>query len=132
MTDKEFLRICHLGVDMGVIFSRSPMHDFTKDAFDLIRAKGHKIHIITDRSFGNDSRKNTLDWLDRHMLHYDYITFTAAKSEVGVDVHVDDKPENFHDMNEAGIPTMLLTRPWNQHVDTDQRVFDLLHYAEIV
>src|SRR5690606_31634082 len=42
--DSEFVEICNQGVDMGIIFSKSPMHRFTKDAFDLIKAKGHEIH----------------------------------------------------------------------------------------
>lgn len=133
MDDKEFVNICDQGVDRGIIFSRSPMHMFTKDAFDLIKAKGHEIHIVTDRSFGSKSEQNTLDWLDRNLLHYDYITFTADKTSVPeLDVMVDDKPENFEALNNAGILTYMLTRPWNKHVDTDQRVLDLLHYAEIV
>lgn len=130
----EFLEHCHAGVDQGVVFSHGDPFSGVQEAFMRIKASGHTIHIVTDRSFGSPgaSATATLKWLDQHGLAFDSITFASDKTIANVDVMVDDKAENYHALTDAGVDTWLLTRAWNKHVDTNRRVLDLLHFSEVI
>lgn len=129
-----FLSLCHDGVDAGVIFSYGEPYPNTAEAFAWIKAAGHSIHIVTDRSFGANgaSEAATRAWLDCHGLPFDSLTFSPDKTIVRLDVMVDDKPENYAALTAAGVDAWLLTRPWNKHVEGAQRVLDLLHFAEVI
>lgn len=37
-------------------------------------------------------------------------------TELGVDLFVDDKPETYDELNEAGLTTLLYDRPWNRRI----------------
>lgn len=130
-----FLDAFHAGVDAGVIFSHGDPHPNVAEAFARIKAAGHSIHIVTDRSMGQPgaSEAATAAWLARHGLTFDSLTFTADKTAVRLDVMVDDKLANYYALEAAGVDAWLLTRAWNQH-DTapTQRVLDLLHFAEVI
>lgn len=132
---QQFLAFCHQGVDAGVVFSHGFPLAGTRDAFGMLKAAGHTVHIITDRSFGTNGRSEgaTRAWLDRHHLPYDSLTFAHDKTIVGVEVMVDDKLENYDAMESAGVETYLLKRPWNRAGQPSRRsVLDLLHYAEVI
>ncbi|GAB3863265.1 5'-nucleotidase [Nocardioides maradonensis] len=130
----EFKQLCHDGVNAGVIFTHGDPFPGVHEAFSRIRVAGHTIHIVTDRSFGRPgaAAAATIDWLARHDLSFDSITFTADKTVAGVDAMVDDKPENYAALRDAGVDAHLLTRPWNQHIPGAQRVLDLLHFSEVI
>lgn len=129
-----FLDVCHDGVDAGIIFTHGEPYPNTAEAFHRIKAAGHTIHVITDRSFGKGgaSEAATRAWLDCHGLPFDSLTFSADKTIVRIDAMVDDKPSNYEALEAAGVDAYLLTRPWNQHVPNARRVLDLLHFAEVV
>lgn len=134
ITLPEFLTHCHRGVEAGIIFTHGDPYPNTREAFQWIKAAGHTIHIVTDRSFGKAgaSESATRAWLDQHDLPFDSLTFTADKTCVKLDAMVDDKPENYAALDAAGVDVHLLTRPWNQHVEGARRVLDLLHFAEVI
>lgn len=129
-----FVEHCHAGVDAGYIFTIGDPLPRVHEAFHWIKAAGHSIHVVTDRSFGQAgaSQAATIDWLTRHDLPFDHITFTADKTVANLDVMVDDKPSNYEALCAAGVDAYLLTRPWNQHVADAARVLDLLHFAEVI
>jgi 5'(3')-deoxyribonucleotidase len=131
---KGFLSACHAGVDDGIIFAAGEPFTNVREAFELIKANGHTIHIVTDRTFGKPgaSAAATIGWLARHDLPYDSITFSADKTVAQLDVMVDDKPSNYEALRAAGVDAYLLTRAWNSHVSEAQRVDDLLHFAEVI
>ncbi|MFK5691265.1 hypothetical protein ACI3EY_16530 [Ornithinimicrobium sp. LYQ92] len=132
---REFLDICHAGVDAGIIFTHGDPFPGTREAFERIKDAGHTIHIVTDRSFGKAgaSVAATGAWLHRHDLPFDSLTFSADKTVVKLDAMVDDKLTNFRDLDHAGVPTWLYDRPWN-HTPTEwlPRVATLNDYAEAV
>lgn len=130
----QFISVCNAGVNAGVIFTHGDPHPGTKAALDLIIHAGHSIHIITDRSFGKQgaSEEATLAWLDKHDLPYHTITFTADKTSVHVDHMVDDKPENYAALRQAGVDVWLFSRPWNDNVLGAKRVYSLIQYAGVV
>lgn len=134
---EEFLDHCHAGVDAGFVFRHGRPFPGVLEAFQRIRAAGHTIHIVTDRSFGTvagGSQAATSEWLQAHGLFYDSLTFTADKTIVCVDTMVDDKLANYDALKAVGVAVYLLTRPWNKTSEPDERhrVLDLLHYAEVV
>lgn len=130
----EFLNLFNRGVDAGVIFAHGQPYANTQEAFKWIKAAGHTIHIVTDRSMGRPgaSEKATRVWLDKYDMPFDSLTFSADKTVVNLDVMVDDKPSNYEALRAAGVDARLLTRPWNQHVPDARRVRDLLHFAEVI
>jgi len=130
----EFLEICHSGVDAGIIFSDGAPYPGVQDAFAMIKANGHSIHIVTDRSFGSQgaSEAATRAWLDRYSLPFDSLTFTADKTAVRLDYMVDDKLANYDALDAAGVDVRLLKRAWNQDDQPRRRVLNLLHFAEVV
>lgn len=129
---EEFIQHCNDGVDAGIIFRRGKPFPGAREAFDLLRAAGHTLHIVTDRSFGKSSEYNTRGWLDEYGLKFDSLTFTRDKTCVRLDTMVDDKIENYDALDEEGVAVYLLTRPWNEREDTRHRVSDILEYAELI
>lgn len=133
-----FLENCHLLADMGHLFSADPLPGAV-DAWRRLVDAGHTIHIGTDRSFGRigapgqASRDATVKWLLRHRFPFHSITFTADKTELDVDVWVEDKPENFHALWDAGTVCYLVDKTWNRHVETlHHRVADVGEFADRV
>jgi hypothetical protein len=43
----------------------------------------------------------------------------------GCDIFIDDKDETFEDCHKAGIFCLLMDTPWNQHIKTPFRIFNL-------
>lgn len=134
ITLSEFLTHCHRGVEAGIVFTHGDPYPGVREAFQRIKAAGHSIHIVTDRSFGREgvSERATRAWLDRHDLPFDSLTFTADKTIVRLDHMVDDKLANYDALEAAGVDVHLLKRPWNRDDKPRKTVLDLLHFAEVV
>lgn len=130
-----FLDAFHDGVNAGIIFTHGDTYPNVTEAFARIKAQGHTIHIVTDRSMGEPGRSEaaTAAWLARHGLPFDSLTFSADKTVVNLDVMVDDKLANYDALEAAGVRAYLLTRKWNLHdKEPRRRVLDLLHFAEVI
>ena len=58
-----------------------------------------------------------------------HVTTSCHKVEVLLsyrcDLYVDDKPQTFLECESAGINTYLYNQPWNQHIKTDKRIYNL-------
>ena len=76
------------------------------------------------------ARHHTLSWLGNHGINFDTVYFRKGwkKWMVDVDYLVDDSPNNFENwvrgrgMQEGFI---LMDRPYNQHIKTNHRVYDI-------
>jgi len=111
----EFVAHCDKAVDQGYLFRMGePLND-AREQLERLREQGHKIVLITDRSFGERSEVNTYEWLEDYEIPFDEIYFTADKASIPVDWHIDDKVENIEAMLAAGVRAILHDRPWNQH-----------------
>lgn len=134
LTLDQFIEVCNEGVNAGVIFSHGDPFPGTKDALLALKAKGHTIHIVTDRSFGSNGRSEgaTRAWLDRHKLPFDSITFSADKTIVNTDFFVDDKLQNYDALRAAGVEVYLYDRPWNQDIEPRLRVPSLAAFVREV
>jgi len=83
------------------------------------------------------ARHYTLSWLGKHELNFDRVVFAKGRDKwkVDVDYLVDDSPQNWHHWKhgrgtEDGF--LLLDRPYNQNIDTKNRIFELFDIAEII
>ena len=131
---EEFLDLCHDGVDAGVIFSHGEPFPGTRDALLRLRAAGHSLHVITDRSFGKGggSEAATRVWLDTHKIPFDSLTFSPDKTIVRTDYMIEDKLSNYDALRAAGCEVYLLDRPWNHDDGTRLRVHSLDQFANEV
>lgn len=135
MTTPEFLRICSDATDSGYMFTVGDPMPGVYDALRMLANAGHTLHAITDRTFGSPgvAAGSTIAWTARHGLPFSTFTFGADKAvAAGVDLMVDDKPENIHAMREAGVEARLVTAKWNRRFDTlgrADRVNDLMDFA---
>lgn len=131
---REFLSVCHAGVDHGTIFATGTPLPGALDAARKIAAAGHEIHIITDRTFGTGdaSADATRSWLREVEFPYTTLTISADKACVPTDVYIDDRDINFLALLEAGIDAYLIDRPWNRHVSTDRRLASVAEYADLL
>lgn len=122
LTKAEFDDACYAGVDAGFIFARGVPLPGTEVALRQLASLG-RIHLVTNRRFGPKTRVNTLRWLGRYGLPYDTLTFTKDKTRVPADIYIDDKPENYDLLDQAGYNPFLRDHPWNQH-HFGRRVYD--------
>jgi hypothetical protein len=90
-------------------------------AVDAVRAwhdAGHFIHVTSHRDVA--SREVTARWLDRIGLPYDELYCSDDKvshcAEIGIDVLIDDSPENLERAIDAGMIAATLLHPWNREL----------------
>jgi uncharacterized HAD superfamily protein len=79
---------------------------------------GHFIHITSHRS--GKARDATERWLERIGLPYDelYCSYdkVARCEEIGIDLLIDDSPENLRRAIDAGIAVATIEHPWNREL----------------
>lgn len=134
ITGREFAALCDDGVDAGIIFNVGDPFPDCIESLNLLKKEGHSIHVITHRMFGERSVHNTMDWINRHDLQFDSISFAEDKSIIGVDLLVDDYEGNWRTSLAQGIPCVIMDRPWNRHLLEAERVFgwqDFVHYVDV-
>lgn len=107
-------------------------------AVEAIRSliQEYEIIFITSRSgFGQEvdrCRRATLNWLEDYQIPFDGIIFVDDKVNRGVDVIIDDAPYQISTFEEAGQPYMIFDRPWNAHLEAEERVMDWVHCEEVI
>ncbi|HWT22117.1 MAG TPA: hypothetical protein VN213_01300 [Solirubrobacteraceae bacterium] len=98
-------------------------------AVETVRAwheAGHFIHITSHRDVA--SREATEQWLDRIGLPYDELYCSNDKiarcREIGIDVLIDDSPENLERAIDAGLIAATILHPWNRElVETEDVIY---------
>jgi uncharacterized HAD superfamily protein len=90
-------------------------------AVEAVRAwheAGHFIHITSHRS--GEAHAATERWLRQIDLPYDelYCSYdkVARCHEIGIDVLIDDSPDNLRGAIDAGITAATLLHPWNREL----------------
>jgi uncharacterized protein len=97
------------------------------DAVETINAwhdAGHVIQVMSNRS--GDAYAATKEWLDRIGLAYDELYCSADKVghaiEIGIDVLIDDKPDDLLRALEAGMTAATLMHPWNREICEEEDI----------
>jgi FMN phosphatase YigB (HAD superfamily) len=87
-------------------------------------ADGHFVHITSHRAAG--ARTATARWLEAIGLPYDDLHVSDDKlsraRELGIDVLIDDAPQNLLGALESGMTAATLMHPWNQTLCEEERV----------
>lgn len=134
MTDKDFEILLAEAIDKMRIFdSVAPMEN-TVEGWNLLKANGIKIHVLTHR--GHLAYEQTVKWLTKYGLIPDSLHFgdnktilkKIAKDECAA---IDDYPLYYDRYEKADILSFLRTQPWNGEKYA-RRVDDLLEFAEKV
>jgi uncharacterized HAD superfamily protein len=88
------------------------------DTVNRWQAAGHFIHITTHRP--GTAHEATARWLEQIGLHYDELYCSEDKvarcQAIGIDLLIDDSPENLRRAVEAGITAATIVHPWNLDV----------------
>ncbi|CAA9529497.1 MAG: hypothetical protein AVDCRST_MAG13-4036, partial [uncultured Solirubrobacteraceae bacterium] len=83
---------------------------------------GHFIHITSHRSTGCQTA--TARWLERIGLQYDELYCSWDKmsrcGEIGIDLLIDDAPENLRKAVDRGIAAATIAHPWNEDVVAEE------------
>lgn len=105
MSLAEYLAWFEQGVEAGWIFVVGAPAKGSIEALYALKAKGHTIHLITDRNVGEKAKVNTTLWLSAHGVPYDTLTFCNGNkaSLVNVDLAVDDQPKMVDEYRAAGV-----------------------------
>lgn len=114
---QQFLDTCDVLADHGLLWNWPVMAGF-KTMWDAIIDAGHRLHVKTDRSFGSHpaaSEVGTRLWLRYNGLHATSVTFGKDKTAGEVcDVGLEDRLDNYDDLDDFGTVAYLIDRPWNQ------------------
>jgi uncharacterized protein len=96
-------------------------------------AQGHYIHITSHRA--ERSRSATQRWLDdiglRHHELYCGHDKVARCREIGIDLLIDDSPDNLLRAADAGMLVATLRHPWNESVRDAPHVISAADWAEL-
>jgi len=135
-TYEQFKQVVDYGVDAGIIFS-GHWRGGAVEAVNRVKAMGHEVIILTDRAFGSDplnSQRNTIKAFNDSGMEIDEIHFTADKTSVPVDTMVEDKLSNYDALVDAGVPTWLIERAWNEVEggDARRRICCVTCYADAI
>jgi uncharacterized HAD superfamily protein len=81
--------------------------------------QGHFIHITSHRA--SDAHPHTSEWLTNIGLPHDELYCSNDKIarcvEIGIDVLIDDSPQNLLRAVEAGIVAATIEHPWNRDLE---------------
>ena len=135
LNQDQFLSIIEEGIAAKKMFINSGFMDMPEPGFSNtmihLRAKGHKVHIVTHRN-AKGAAHQTLDWLDTYKIPTDALHFVRDKSDVRVDLMIEDSPGNYFDCVDAGIPCVIFNQPYNEFVPNATRVYDWDDYYRLV
>jgi hypothetical protein len=134
MSDKDFETLLAEGTEKMRIFdSVAPMEN-TIEGWNLLKAHGIKIHVLTHR--GHLAYAQTVQWLTKYGLIPDSLHFVNNKTILNIIATdecaaIDDYPLYYDQYEKANILSFLRTQPWNGEKYA-RRVDDLLEFAESI
>jgi len=92
-----------------------------RDKLWLLNSENYHIRIITSRFVMHGQNyqvvSSTGKWLDNHDIPYRDLMFVHEKTDVFVDVLIDDSPYNIESYQQSGRDVIIFDAPYNQHLD---------------
>jgi uncharacterized HAD superfamily protein len=86
--------------------------------------QGHFIHITSHRAV--EAYDATAQWLDRIGLPFDELYCSYDKvsrcREIGIDLLIDDSPDNLRRALDAGIVGATILHPWNRELAAEEDI----------
>ena len=130
MTRQEFWDHYHRLAEDRLLWQGECEYDTDAALYDLW-ARNFDIILVTARS--ERYREATESWLHDEWIRYDELHFAHDKTTVPVDMFIDDRLENYDQLDAAGVEVYLLNKPWNQVPGDDRRRVDTFaEFAQIV
>ena len=94
---------------------------------------GHFIHITSHRAA--EAHQATELWLERIGLPYDELYCSYDKvtrcAEIGIDLLIDDSPENLRRAIDAGIAAATILHPWNRDLVAEEDIVAAEDWSEL-
>lgn len=104
-------------------------------------SRGHKVYALTNRkdppgTLSRSIEEQTRRWLHNWGFEEEHIIVLGTKNKaavahaLGIDVALDDSPDNLLGYSELGIPCVRMDRPYNRHVqwaDSVTTVSEFVH-----
>lgn len=116
--DEEQLRVCVEDTHSDEAIAGACPYPHAVGIVNRWYAAGHSIHILSQRA--EPSLAATRRWLDDIGLCRQELWCGGDKvarcREIGIDLLIDDSPENLLRAVDAGIRAAMLRHPWNEHV----------------
>lgn len=110
--------------------------DAYPDAVETIQSlsEDHRIVIVTSRNFLGLEREMeaaTTHWLKTNDIPFDQLILTDVKTNLGLDLMLDDAPHIIQAARDAGEAAVVFDAPHNRHVVND-RVLNWKEFEEYV
>ena len=94
---------------------------------------GHFIHITSHRAV--EAQEATAQWLDQIGLPHDELYCSYDKisrcEEIGIDLLIDDSPENLRRALDAGIAAATILHPWNRELVAEEDIIAAEDWPEL-
>ncbi|UTI63074.1 hypothetical protein NBH00_17115 [Paraconexibacter antarcticus] len=120
----EQLEVCIAETHCEKSIFKSKPYAGAVDTINRWHEAGHFIHITTHRSA--DAHEPTARWLEHHGLSYDELYCSDDKVarcvEIGIDLLIDDSPENLLRAVDSGIAAATILHPWNRDVVEEEGI----------
>jgi uncharacterized HAD superfamily protein len=95
--------------------------------------QGHFIHITSHRA--GEAHAATAQWLEQIGLPYDdlYCSYDKVSrcTELGIDLLIDDSPENLRRAIDAGIAAATIVHPWNRELVAEEDIVAAEDWPEL-
>jgi uncharacterized HAD superfamily protein len=140
MPQEEFTKHWYEGVLAGVVFRQQDPDPVGVEVLRRLHNQGHELYIITSRLLPEIEEaciRNTLGWIDDHKIPHTEVHIVGhGKAEIcdklEIDVMIDDAAHNYTDLLATDTLPVLMTQPWNEHLEADIRVGTWTEFEEVV
>lgn len=135
LTLDEYREHTIAGIQAGHIFRIGEPH---QDCIKTVKSlhEDYEIIFITSRSgFGQTAeicKRATIDWLYDHDIPWDGLIMAENKTNRGIHLLLDDAPHQIEEAVSQFQPVVVFDRPWNQHVDGVDRIYDWPEFEKYV
>jgi hypothetical protein len=130
--DAEQLRTCVTETHQPESVLAAEPYPGAVEAIARWHRQGHVIHVMSHRAA--DAHDHTSEWLDNIGLPHDVLFCCDDKIahcvEIGIELLIDDAPQNLTRALDAGITAATLEHPWNRDIEGVIRAPDWAGLAE--
>lgn len=107
-------------IEQDRIFRSMPIMPGAREALRRLSHDGVHIRIVTHRLVLSGLHAivlhDTAAWLERHRVPYWDLCFLGRKSDLAVDLLVDDAPHNVASLRAKGRDVLVMSWPYNRHL----------------
>ncbi|MFT5222648.1 MAG: 5'-nucleotidase [Glaciecola sp.] len=102
------------------LFRHLPIYEHVSEVLQGLSRDGVHIRIVTHRLALSGAHattvQDTVEWLDEHDIPYWDLCFLGRKSDLHVDLLIDDAPHNIASLRAAGSNVLVMDQPYNVHL----------------